>query len=107
MMKMKQNGKDSETVALLRDVLLPLWKTSLFTPTEEDLCSMNYSIIQNIYLISNLFDTAAKLKWLQEHRDIFREIVKETFFNKDCFINENYEALEQKLKEYLKEGDIV
>lgn len=89
----------SEAIQLLQDTLLPLWETSLFTPTKADASCLNYSLIQNVYLISKLFDTPEKINWLKENSEKFKNLIQDTLFDKSHFITENYEILERRLEE--------
>ena len=101
---MKHSDSSSQANTLLQQILLPLWQTDLFNLSKEDTESLNFSILQNAYLLSKLFNTEEKLKWLQSHQEKFREIVKESFFNKDQYIDENYEDLEKRLEECMCSG---
>ena len=96
---MNQEMLNSKTKETLLDTLLPLWKTNLFTLSEEDTNALNFSILQNVNMISKLFDTEEKLQWLKNHKTDFRKLVKECFFNKDHFLYENYQILERRLEE--------
>lgn len=96
---MNQKTLNSKAKEALTDTLLPLWKTNLFTLSEEDTDTLNFSILQNVNMISKLFDTEEKLQWLKNHKTVFRKLVKECFFNKDHFLYENYQILERRLEE--------
>lgn len=94
-----QNSQSEEKQFLkIYNILSSILYTNVIFSETENLC-ITYSLELNAKLISKIFSTPKRIKWLNNNEDKLKTLIETTLLDKDHFITENYKMLERRIEE--------